>query len=253
MKFYKLTQDIEHFSLFLEQPLYKGNYFSINCPFFNFIDISTYKPLEFELYRSDSGKLNYKMDIARFSSTIFIISDITINAFNGLFEKSGTILPIKTKSKRKKFFGFIPNKSFLSDDIINFHQSDWFYGFSFRYFHDIVLNQNAPIDNMLFSFNYSKTIIVNEEFKNIVEKNNLQGFNFSNEIPLIHEDLSQRDYIDQQKRKERELFKINYINEHGEDAYYLQCTPYYLMSEELKKKYREHINEITKKQTPLKK
>jgi len=111
MKVYWLHANMEEFSIFLWKD--KGGGYDENFiiqtgrrdgqPFG-----TNYIPQEFTLERSDTGKLNYKMDISTFTSPFIIFSQKAITIFKETLEQTGEIVPIITASKQKSFFGFHP-------------------------------------------------------------------------------------------------------------------------------------------------
>lgn len=185
-KVYELKQDTENYANFVE--IRKKLEDSFSYQYFNWknIDLNNYKPLIFKLYASDTGKKNFKTDISCISGGLFIFSESAIKLFKDIFEETGQIIPIETESKRKKFYGFYPNKKPYDGSIINFEKSIWRQAEKGKIISKLVLNNNYPKEEYLFTLNDEPmNAFVTEKFKELVEKNNLKGFDFSREIPII--------------------------------------------------------------------
>lgn len=187
-KVYQLTSDLEKYSHFLEQ--YKNVDETFIKKYWNwkYIDLNLYEPVIYKLYPGDNGKKNYHMDIST-SHGLIIFSEKAIVVLRDILESSGQIVPIITESKRKKFFGFYPNKNIYNDSIINFNKSEFNQYEKGKVFGKIILNNNYPKDDYIFSLSsYSMGCFVTENFKNLVEKYNLQGFDFSDFTEISVED-----------------------------------------------------------------
>ena len=133
--------------------------------------------------KSEEGKRNFQMDIGIIDGSLMILSEKAINVLKNIIEETGQIIPIETESKKKKFFGFYPNKNVYDSSIINFEKSDWKQAEKGKIIHKVVLNNNYPKDDYLFTlFDVRTSIYVTEKFKELVEKHDLKGFDFSKEI-----------------------------------------------------------------------
>lgn len=184
-KVYQLKQDLENYAHFIEQ---RGKYedsFSYKYWGLKKIDLNNYKPLILKLYASDTGKKNFQTDISYISGASFAFSENAIKVFKEIFEKTGQIFPVQTESKRKKFFGFYPNKKPYDGSIINFDKSVWRQADKGKLIKNLVLNNKYPKDDYLFTlYDHPSYVYVTESFKKLVEDNNLKGFDFSKEIKI---------------------------------------------------------------------
>jgi hypothetical protein len=188
-KVYKLKNDLENYAHFLEIRENVDNMFIDKYWRWKEIDLNTYEPVKYELCSGDNGKKNYKMDIAKTSMGLIIFSEKAINALKNILEKTGQIVPIITESKRKKFFGFYPNKNIYDDSIINFDKSEWRQAEKGKIFQKIVLNNQYPKNDYIFTLSsYAMGCFVTEKFKEIVEKNDLKGFEFNEYTEIKVED-----------------------------------------------------------------
>lgn len=187
MKVYSLHADMEKFSIFLWKD--KGGGYDENFiiqmgrrdgqPFG-----ASYTPQEFMLERSDTGKLNYKMDISTFTSSFIIFSEKAVAIFKEILEQTGEILPIITPSKQKTFFGFHP--TLRLKNCVNWEESIYTeYPNGKRQLRKIVLLEDALPETSLFMIEEAPTtVFVTDIFKKLVEKSDLKGFDFSREIEL---------------------------------------------------------------------
>jgi len=187
MKVYRLHADMERFSIFLWKD--KGGGYDKNFiiqmshrdgrPFG-----SSYIPQEFILERSDTGKLNYKMDVSTFTSPFIIFSEKAVDILKETLEKTGEILPIITQSTRKTFFGFHP--TLRMKNCVNWEESTYTeYPNGEKQLRKIVLFEKAISQKKLFMIEESpSTVFVNDDFKKLVEKEDLKGFDFSRKIEL---------------------------------------------------------------------
>lgn len=116
---------------------------------------------------------------------MFIFSEKAIQVLKEILEKTGQIIPIETESKRKKYYGFYPSKNVYDGSIINWEKSRWWQAEKGKIIDKLVLNNNSPKDDFLFTlFDERMNAFVTEKFKELVEKNDLKGFDFSKEIPV---------------------------------------------------------------------
>jgi hypothetical protein len=140
------------------------------------------------LCAGDNGKKNYQMDIAR-TNGLIIFSEKAIDILKDILEQTGQIVPIITESKRKKFFGFYANKNIYDDSIINFEKSDYAQYEKGKVFRKIILNNQYPKNDYIFTLaSYAMGCFVTEKFKEIVEKNDLKGFEFNEYTEIKVED-----------------------------------------------------------------
>ena len=182
-KIYKLREDTENYAHFIEQ---QDN---VDKTFFNkywewkTIDLETYQPVKLKLYASDTGKKNFQTDIALINGNLLILSEKSVNILKNILEQTGQIIPVETESKKKKFYGFYPNKNVYDSSIINFEKSDWRQAEKGKVIYKLILNNKYPQNDHLFTlFDVRTSIYVTDKFKELVEKNDLKGFDFSREI-----------------------------------------------------------------------
>jgi hypothetical protein len=178
-KIYSLKSDLEKYSHFLEQ--YKNVDESFIRKYWNwkYIDLNRYEPVIYKLHPGENRKKNYHMDIST-SHGLIIFSEKAIVALRDILEKNGQIVPIITESKRKIFLGFYANKNIYDDDIINLEKSEYSQYENGKVFGKIVLNNNYPKDDYIFSLSsYSMGTFVTDKFKQLVETHDLKGFDFS--------------------------------------------------------------------------
>ncbi len=188
-KVYKLHADLENYSYFHEKYNNIGNKFIKKYWDWKHIDLNLYIPVEYKLCAGNNNKKNYKIDISTFSSGLIIFSENAINVLKDVLEQCGQIVPIITDSKRKKFFGFYPNKNIYDDSIINLEKSEWRQAKKGKIFQKIVLNNNYPKDDYIFVLSsYAMGCFVTEKFKDLVEKNDLKGFEFNEYTEVKIED-----------------------------------------------------------------
>lgn len=182
-KVYQLKQDLENYANFLEQWDNLENTFHNKYWNWKDVNLDTYQPIKVKLYTSDTGKKNFKTDISRITGGLFIFSEKAIQVLKEILEQTGQVIPIETESKRKKFYGFYPNKNTYNDSIINLEKSVWREAEKGKIINRLVLNNSYPKDDYLFTlFDEPMDAFVTEKFKDLVEKNDLKGFDFSKEI-----------------------------------------------------------------------
>ncbi|NCP98232.1 hypothetical protein GW796_00595 [archaeon] len=185
---YQLKSDLENYSHFLEIRENVDNMFIDKYWKWKDIELNTYEPVKYELCAGDNGKKNYKMDIST-SHGLIILSEKAVNVLKDILGKTGQIVPIVTKSKRKKFFGFYPNKNIYDDSIINFEKSDYAQYEKGKVFRNIVLNNKYPKDDYIFTLaSYAMGSFVTEKFKELIEENDLKGFELNEYTEIKVED-----------------------------------------------------------------
>ncbi len=179
-KVYQLKSDLENYSHFIEKYKHVDNMFIDKYWKWKNIDLNNYEPVKYELCAGDNGRKNYQMDIGKTSMGLIIFSERAINVLKEILERTGQIVPIITESKRKKFFGFYANKNIYDDSIINFEKSDWRQSEKGKIFRKIVLNNKYPKNDYIFTLaSYAMGAFVTEKFQELVEKHDLQGFEFN--------------------------------------------------------------------------
>jgi hypothetical protein len=187
-KVYQLKSDLENYANFVEKYTDVHNMFIDKYWEWKSIDLNNYEPVKCELIHSGNNKKNYQFDVARINGLI-IFSEKAIDVFKDILEKTGQIVPIITESKRKKFFGFFANKNIYDSSIINFKKSEYNQYEKGKVFHKIVLNNTYPKNDYLFVlFDEPMIVFVTEKFKNLVEKNDLKGFEFNEYTEVRVED-----------------------------------------------------------------
>jgi hypothetical protein len=188
-KVYKLKTDSENYARFIEQRDNLDSSFTYKYWEWKHIDLETYQPVKLKLYRSDTGKKNFQTDIVTISGHLIILSEKAVNVLKDILDKTGQIIPVETESKRKKFYGFYPNKNVYDSSVINWNKSKWEDvekdNIIRKSIKKLVLNSNYPKDDYLFTlFDERMTVYVTDKFKELVEKNGLLGFDFSREIEI---------------------------------------------------------------------
>mgnify|MGYP007096980883 CR=1 FL=1 len=145
-----------------------------------------YKPITLELYRSDTGKKNYKFDFSDTLNPFLVFSEKAIKALSPVLLSRGQFLDVITDSKRKKYIGYYPTNC-LSKGTLDLNKSiyeSYEKGFMID---KIVLIKEKIYDDYLFTIEESiSRVFVTDKFKKLVEENGLVGFEFSeyNEIEL---------------------------------------------------------------------
>lgn len=187
-KVYQLKSDLENCAHFHEVYENVKNMFIDKYWGWKSIDLTNYEPVKYELIPAGHGKKNYQFDIAR-TSGLIIFSEKAIDVLRGILEQNGQIVPVITESKRKKFFGFYANKNIYDDSIINFEKSEWRQAEKGKIISKIVLNNNYPQHDYIFVVeSYAMGVFVTEKFKDLVEKNDLKGFELNEYTEIKVED-----------------------------------------------------------------
>lgn len=184
MKIYKLISDSHNFSTFIEN-YPEGEKSSLSGimgqrwrPFGN-----NFKPVNLELWRSDTGKKNYQFDFSASLRPFLVFSEHALNELGDILKPRGQLLPVVTQSKRKKFFGYYPTnpiKHCLDMDKSKYKAYAKGLDIS-RY----VLKAKNIYEPYLFTIDECiSSVFVTSKFRDLVEKNKLLGFDFSEEIEL---------------------------------------------------------------------
>lgn len=142
-----------------------------------------YERINVELSKSNNGKKNYKFDISGALSPFFIISDTARNMLKEIIAPRGEFFYISTSSKVKKFWGYYPTnvargvfdkKKSIYEECEN--------GFIVR---KPVLIKEKITDEYLFTVEEDmEHVFVTNEFREVVEKEGLFSFDFSEEVEL---------------------------------------------------------------------
>lgn len=185
MRIYELQENLEEYSGFYEVfETLDETFFNKYC-YWKEIDLYKYQPVKFRLFRNYKGLKNFKKDIA-LKSGLMILSQKALEVFKPFIENKGQIIQIETDSKRKKFFGFYPNNCGYSLEIVNLKKTDWIQAEKGKMFYKFVFNNKYPKEDYLFTLNEALiTIFVTEKFKDLVEKNDLKGLDFSKEVQIF--------------------------------------------------------------------
>lgn len=163
-----------------------------NTPFFieeywewSDIDLNTYNPIVFKLYQNQNGVKNFKSDLFILNGALCILSPKASNALDIVLSNTGQYIDIVTPSKRKIYKGFYPNKNVFDDSIINLNKSVWTQEENGKLIQKLVLNSNYPKNESLFVLkDEPMAVYVTDKFKDLVESNNLVGFDFSKRIEI---------------------------------------------------------------------
>jgi hypothetical protein len=141
---------------------------------------TNYQPIRLELRASDSGKKNYSFDISSSLFPFYIFSEKTLSVFGDIIADRGQILPVITESKRKKFFGYYPTRTFSG--CLDMERSKYRkYEKGLVVENPVLIYKNLP-DDELFTVEEDSRVFVTSDFKKIVEDNGLLGFDFSEVI-----------------------------------------------------------------------
>lgn len=179
-KVYQLYSDFENYSFFLEKYDQVNNRFVNKYWGWKAINLNNYELVQYELCTAGNRKRNYQTDISTFSGGLLVFSEKATEALKEILEQNGQLVPIITESKRKKFIGFYPNKNIYDDSIINLEKSEYAQYEKGKVFSKIVLNNNYPKDDYIFTLkSYAMHSFVTEKFKDLVETHSLKGFDFS--------------------------------------------------------------------------
>lgn len=146
----------------------------------------SYIPVKLELYKSDTGKKNYKFDFSAFLNPFLIFSENSLIFLEKILSKRGQFLEVHILSKRKKFIGYYPTNCFKSG-ILDLEKSIYEKHSNGLLIRKVVLKRNKIPDDYLFTIEEDiSRVFVTDKFKQLIEKNHLIGFEFSeyNEIEL---------------------------------------------------------------------
>lgn len=143
-----------------------------------------YSPPKLVLRSSDDGRKNYKFDISTALRPFYIFSDKSVEVLGDILSQRGQFLEVEVESKRSKFIGYYPTKTLFNCMDMNF--SEYQEAGNGLIVRKPVLIHSEISDDFLFTIQESIShVFVTEEFKKIVEKNNLKGFDFSKEILTV--------------------------------------------------------------------
>lgn len=145
-----------------------------------------YVPIHLALRASDSGKKNYKFDFSSALNPFLIFSENAMQVLKPILAPRGQFLEVITASKRKKFIGYYPTNSYPAG-ILDLEKSEYVEYPNGLLISKAVLIKQKIADEYLFTIEEDiSRVFVTEKFKQLVEDNNLLGFEFSeyNEIEL---------------------------------------------------------------------
>lgn len=141
-----------------------------------------YIAITLELRRNDAGKKNYQFDFSSALNPFFVISESALDKLGDILTPRGQVLPVITKSKKKKFFGYYPTNSL--SDCLNKEESIYREYPKGLIIEKPVLIASGITDEYLFSIDEDiSRVYVTDKFKKRVEETGLLGFDFSVEIP----------------------------------------------------------------------
>ena len=182
-KIYFLKSDVTHFCSFIqsigEQESIMG--LAMRQRWVPFGD--KYDKVILEIRSNDYGKKNYGFDFSGALNPFFVISDKCFDSIGNILMPRGELLPVITKSKRKKFFGYYPTNALSGCfDKNNSEYREYPKGLMIE---KIVLMKDKISEDYIFSIEEDVSrVFVTEKFKALVEKCDLQGFDFSREVEL---------------------------------------------------------------------
>ena len=143
-----------------------------------------FKPVKLELRRSsETGKKNYQLDFSASLRPFFIFSENALDKLKDILIPRGQILPVITESKRKFFLGYYPTNPLTGClDMDKSKYTVWPRGILVSKY---VLRFENICDDYFFTIEEClSSVFVTSKFRELVEKNNLLGFDFSNEVEL---------------------------------------------------------------------
>lgn len=176
MKIYKLCGNPSDNSSFIEDLDYTDESIIAKAMKQKWKPFLTYQPISLILTSNKKGNKNYKFDFSSSLLPFCVFSEKAINVFHDTL-KSGQILDIITQSKRKKFLGFYPVKSYSG--VLDLNKSEYDrYPNGFRIYKFVLHKDKLPIDDLFCIDESISEIFVTERFKKIVEDNQLSGFVF---------------------------------------------------------------------------
>ena len=142
-----------------------------------------YRAIELEIISNDYGKKNYLFDFSSFLSPFFVVSDKCLNLIGNVLVPRGEVLPVITKSKRKKFFGYYPT-NFLSG-CLDLEKSEYKKYPNGLMIEKITLSGDKIKEEYLFTIEEDiSRVFVTDKFKELVDKHELKGFDFSSIVEL---------------------------------------------------------------------
>lgn len=136
------------------------------------------------LRSNDMGRKNYSFDISSALSPFFVFSENAIEILQDILLERGQVLPVITKSKEKKFFGYYPTNSLRNC----FNREGAVYK---EYPGGLMIRKHSLIkvnifDEYLFTIEEDiGTVFLTDKFVERVKNSGLIGFDFSREIESV--------------------------------------------------------------------
>jgi len=143
-----------------------------------------YKAITLELRSNDMGKKNYQFDFSSALTPFFVISEHALNKLGDILLPRGQVLPVKTESKKKTFWGYYPTN--MLSGCFDRERSVFREATHGLIIEKAVLKADKITDEYLFSIEEDiSRVFVTAEFRCRVEEEGLIGFDFSVEIPTF--------------------------------------------------------------------
>lgn len=142
-----------------------------------------YNEIKLEVRPNDQGKKNYGFDFSGALNPFFIVSEKCLSLIGDILTPRGEVLPVITKSKRKKFFGYYPTNSLSG--CFDREKSEYREYPNGLMINKVVLLREKIKDEYIFSIDedISKVFVTNK-FKELIKEHDLKGFDFSREVEL---------------------------------------------------------------------
>lgn len=183
MKIYILKSDVTNFCSFIQKLGENESIMGLSRamkwqPFGE-----NYSEIELEVRANDQGKKNFGFDFSGALNPFFIVSDKCLNLIGDILTLRGEVLPVVTKSKRKNFFGYYPTNSLSG--CFDREKSEYKEYPNGVMINKVVLFREGIKEEYLFSIEEDiSKVFVTSKFKELVEKHDLKGFDFSREVEL---------------------------------------------------------------------
>lgn len=141
-----------------------------------------YTPITLKQCRSDTGKKNFQFDFSSMLSPFFVFSEAALIALEDILLPRGQVLPVITKSKKKKFYGYYPTNSLPG--CFDEKKSEYTVAERGLMVDRPVLKAKNITDDYLFTIDETmRWVFITDKFKQRVEEAGLLAFDFSWEIP----------------------------------------------------------------------
>ena len=142
-----------------------------------------YNEVVLELASDDFGRKNYKFDFSGFLRPFFVISSDMLEKMEEMLQCRGEILPVITKSKKKKFFGYYPT-NVLSECFDKKKSKYREYPNGLMIEKIVLLKEKVKEDYLFTIIEDISRVFVTNKFKEKVEEYELKGFDFTREVEL---------------------------------------------------------------------